>query len=133
MKVDQAKRLKQLEQENARLKRLVGELSVLLLQLLQALGLINLHPPIPPTPAVVALVRGTGLKTSCEHILALANLDLDLAQLGQDLLGFSSNTFWHNLILSNDKNMQFLSLKLDQLLNAGHLKIAKYSWSITSG
>jgi hypothetical protein len=26
MKVDQAKRLKQLEQENARLKRLVGEL-----------------------------------------------------------------------------------------------------------
>jgi hypothetical protein len=45
---------------------------------------------------------------------------LNLAQLGHDLLGRQSNTFWHNLILSNDKNTQFLSLTLDQFLNAGH-------------
>ena len=33
-------------------------------------------------------VRGTGLATSREHIFALPNLELDLAQLGHDLLGF---------------------------------------------
>jgi hypothetical protein len=49
----------------------------------------------------------------------LTHLDLDLAQLGHDLLGLYSNTFGHNLILSKDKNTQFLSLTLDQFLNAG--------------
>ena len=61
--------------------------SVLLLQLLQALGLINLNASILPTPPVVALVCGPSLAASREHVLALANLDLDLAQLGHDLLG----------------------------------------------
>jgi len=59
-------------------------------------------------------VDGTSLSAGSQNIFALTKLDLNFAQLVLNLLGLSSNAFWHNLILSNDKKTKFLSLKLDQ-------------------
>jgi len=64
------------------------EPGVLLLQLLEAPGLVNLQPPpVFAPPALVALVHHTGLAAGRQHILALGSLDLDLPQLGHNLLG----------------------------------------------
>ncbi len=58
-------------------------------QLRQSLGLINLHAAILTPPAVVALISRPRFRASTGYILALTYLDLNLAQLGHDLLGFN--------------------------------------------
>jgi hypothetical protein len=60
---------------------------ILLFQLLQSLGLINLHAAILTSPAVVALISRSSFAAGTEYILTLTYLDLNLAQLGHDLLG----------------------------------------------